>query len=107
MLRDRSERARRSFSFGPFTLVQLYRLVTIVGAGGIGKTTVALEQMGALSWQLRSANDLAHLWRSRSRDDDAFALLRPIFDSFREGFEFHDLIVASDLLTRLGPAGRH
>ncbi|WP_439365117.1 winged helix-turn-helix domain-containing protein [Bradyrhizobium sp. DASA03005] len=63
------------------------------------------RDIGALSWRLRAANDLAKLWCARSRRDDARKLLLPIYDEFTEGFQTRDLRVASDLLARLASSG--
>ena len=62
--------------------------------------TMAVE-IGALSWRLRAANDLARLWLLQSRTADARAMLRPIHGEFTEGFATRDLVVATDLLARL------
>jgi predicted ATPase len=59
------------------------------------------REIGALSWRLRAANDLAKLWRARSRTDDARSMLLPIYNEFTEGFETRDLVVAADLLATL------
>ncbi|HEX5660660.1 MAG TPA: hypothetical protein VFX59_25885, partial [Polyangiales bacterium] len=59
------------------------------------------ERTGALSWRLRAANDLARLWRARSRADDARAMLQPIFGEFREGFSTRDLVTSAELLRSL------
>ena len=59
------------------------------------------KEIGALSWRLRAANDLARLWRSRSRDDDARGVLLPVYREFTEGFATGDLVVAADLLAGL------
>jgi predicted ATPase len=56
------------------------------------------RDIGGLSWRLRAAIDLARLWRSRARMNEARELLRPIYASFTEGFATHDLIVAADLI---------
>jgi predicted ATPase/DNA-binding winged helix-turn-helix (wHTH) protein len=64
----------------------------------------ALE-IGALSWRLRAANDLAKLWRARSRTDDARKMLLPIYGEFTEGFATRDLVVAADLLASLARPG--
>lgn len=61
-------------------------------------------EIGAASWRLRTANDLATLWSTRSRREDAHALLRPIYDGFDEGAETRDLTVARELLASLTPA---
>jgi len=58
---------------------------------------VAREQ-GALLWELRTGVRLAGLWLSRSRVDDARALLRPVYDRFREGLQSKDLRAARIML---------
>ncbi|WP_342241131.1 ATP-binding protein [Inquilinus sp. OTU3971] len=63
------------------------------------------REIGALSWRLRSANDLAKLWRAWSLADDVHKMLRPIYNEFTEGFETHDLAVAADLLASLAHLG--
>jgi predicted ATPase/DNA-binding winged helix-turn-helix (wHTH) protein len=60
--------------------------------------------IGALSWRLRAATDLAHLLRSRSRLDDARELLSPIFTAFTEGFTTGDLVDAASLIAPPSPA---
>jgi predicted ATPase len=67
--------------------------------------SVALAQrIGALSWRLRAAHSLAGLWSSQSRTDEAYALLRPTYDEFSEGFQTPDLVAANRLLGSLAPA---
>lgn len=63
------------------------------------------REIGALSWRLRAANDLAKLWRVRSRADDARKMLLPIYSEFTEGFATRDLVVAADLLASLAGPG--
>ena len=63
------------------------------------------REIGALSWRLRAANDLAKLWRARSRTDDARKMLLPIYNEFTEGFATRDLVVAADLLASLACPG--
>jgi tetratricopeptide (TPR) repeat protein len=55
----------------------------------------------AKSWELRTALDLAQVWRSQGKADQARALLKPIFDWFTEGFDSVDLISARILLGTL------
>jgi predicted ATPase/DNA-binding winged helix-turn-helix (wHTH) protein len=59
------------------------------------------RQQGARAWELRAATDLAAIWASRERSDDARALLQPTFDQFEEGFDTPDLKAAKAVLTRL------
>lgn len=55
----------------------------------------------ALSWQLRSANDLASIWIVQSKSADARQLLLPIHEKFTEGFATRDLLRAANLLSSL------
>lgn len=56
------------------------------------------RNIGALSWRLRAATDLARFWGTRSRADDARRMLSPIFSAFTEGFATADLMAAAGLL---------
>jgi predicted ATPase/DNA-binding winged helix-turn-helix (wHTH) protein len=56
------------------------------------------QKQGALSWELRSAMDLARLWAARGRGQDAVDLVTQIRGKFREGFETIDLIAAREFL---------
>jgi class 3 adenylate cyclase/tetratricopeptide (TPR) repeat protein len=49
-------------------------------------------------FELRVATDLARLWQSQSRSDDARTLLAPVVASFTEGFSTVDFRAARDLL---------
>jgi class 3 adenylate cyclase/tetratricopeptide (TPR) repeat protein len=53
---------------------------------------------GALSWQLRTAINLAHLWRSQGKADSARDLIRSIYGQFTEGFDTKDLVDAREFL---------
>jgi predicted ATPase len=55
----------------------------------------------ARSWELRSATSLARLWRDQGRQQEARALLAPVYDWFSEGFETPDLKNARALLDEL------
>jgi predicted ATPase len=55
----------------------------------------------ALSWQLRTACDLAHLWQGQGRTKEALTLLQSIYGQFTEGFGTADLIHAAVLLESL------
>ncbi|APR77969.1 Transcriptional regulator, LuxR family protein [Minicystis rosea] len=59
------------------------------------------EKHGALSWRLRAGIDLARLWRTRARTNEAKQMLRPILDAFTEGFETRDVAIATKLLAEL------
>jgi len=56
------------------------------------------KDLGALSWRLRSTNDLARLWLASSRGRDARIMLQAVYGEFSEGFETQDLAVARQLL---------
>jgi len=60
----------------------------------------------ALSWQLRTACDLARHWQAQGRSEEALTLLQSIYDRFTEGFGTADLIQAQALLESLRPRGR-
>ncbi|WP_416066581.1 ATP-binding protein [Rhizobium sp. ZK1] len=61
--------------------------------------SIALAQeIGALSWRLRSACDLARLWHVSSRAHDARKILQSAYNEFTEGFETYDLAAAAHLL---------
>lgn len=56
---------------------------------------------GALSWELRTATDLAQLWRRQGRVKEAGHLLSSVYDRFTEGFETADLKKARALVEKL------
>jgi predicted ATPase len=66
---------------------------------------VARDQ-GAKWFELRVATRLAQHWLSQDRNQAAHDLLRPVFDSFVEGFGTHDLQAAKALLA-LCQTGAH
>ena len=55
----------------------------------------------ALSWKLRTATSLAHLWRDQHRIAEARKILEPVYSRFSEGFETADLQRAKSLLAQL------
>ena len=61
--------------------------------------------MGALTFELRIATDLAAHWIATGRRVKAARLLAPIYQKFTEGFETQDLVAASCLLQRTGTTG--
>ncbi|WP_245502462.1 ATP-binding protein [Bradyrhizobium betae] len=54
--------------------------------------------IGATTFELRVATDLARQWIAAGRRDKAIRLLAPIHQKFTEGFETQDLVAASRLL---------
>jgi predicted ATPase/DNA-binding winged helix-turn-helix (wHTH) protein len=59
------------------------------------------EQQGALSWELRTALDLARLLRSQGWADQAVGELAPVHARFTEGFGTPDVAAGSVLLAEL------
>jgi predicted ATPase len=56
----------------------------------------------AKSWELRAAMSLSRLWQPQGKQDEARALLAPIYAWFTEGFDTADLQDAKVLLEELG-----
>ena len=91
-------------------LPELLRIKAYVslGVGGAGeaetnllKSIAAAKAGEMLSWRLRSAIDLARLWRFQSRAGEAKQMLQSVFDEFTEGFTTPDLVLAADLLAAM------
>jgi tetratricopeptide (TPR) repeat protein len=59
------------------------------------------KRQGALSWELRSATDLARLLEKQERTAEASDRLAPVYARFPEGFATRDLMEANELLGRL------
>jgi tetratricopeptide (TPR) repeat protein len=69
--------------------------------GAEGALLVAMQKakdLGALSWELRAANDLATLWIQQGRSQEAREMLEPILGRFSEGHATRDLQTAARLL---------
>lgn len=62
------------------------------------QSMAAADEIGALSWKLRAANDLASLWLAEARGKDAHDMLLPIYGQFTEGHGTGDLQHAGRLL---------
>ena len=78
-------------------------ILTAQGKSNAAESMLALsmeaaQKVGALSWRLRAANDLANLWHEQSRVDDARQMLLPIYKEFTEGFSTSDLMVAANFI---------
>ena len=56
------------------------------------------RRQGSRAWELRTSIDLARRLAARGRPEKAKALLRPVFDRFREGAVSADLRTAGSLL---------
>ena len=61
--------------------------------------------IGALTFELRIATDLAAHWIAAGRRTKAARLLAPVYQKFTEGFETQDLVAASRLLQRVRANG--
>ena len=62
------------------------------------KAIEVARKQKAKSWELRAATDLARLWGSQGKVDEAYHLLAPVYEWFTEGFDTPDLIAAKGLL---------
>jgi predicted ATPase len=60
----------------------------------------AADEIGALTWRLRASNDLAQLWRTQSRTDDALRVLKPALDAV-SGLASRDIMIARETLAQL------
>ena len=83
-------------------------LMVCSAAGGATDPQASLDRalktartQHARSLELRAAQDLAALWISRGRRDEALAFLTPSHAWFTEGFGTHDLKEAKSLLDQL------
>jgi tetratricopeptide (TPR) repeat protein len=65
------------------------------------KALAVARQQQAKSWELRAATTLARLLASRGKQDEALALLEPVYDWFTEGHDSRDLMDAAELLAEL------
>ncbi|MET0348861.1 MAG: hypothetical protein ABW067_03635, partial [Rhizobacter sp.] len=74
-------------------------------AGARLLTSMAKAQaVGALSWHLRAATDLAALWRGGPKEAVATATLKALLDQFTEGFTTRDLRAAAEAVSGLRSA---
>ncbi len=67
----------------------------------LARSIVVARDAGALSWQLRSATDLARLLTSETRHREAYITLAPVVRTFAEGAWTRDRVAASQLLEKL------
>jgi predicted ATPase len=72
-----------------------------VAEGHFHQALDCARRQGALSWELRAATSLAHLWYGQNRQSEALVLLGPVYDRFTEGFDTADLKAAKALLDTL------
>ena len=110
-----SNRLRKPFDFIEETderyyEAELYRLKgevllmqgdKVEAEASLHKAIIVARRQKAKSWELRAATDLARLWGSQGKTEEAHALLAPVYDWFTEGFDTPDLITAKELLEEL------
>src|SRR5262245_5844815 len=65
------------------------------------RAIVTADSQAALSFKLRAASSLARHWQKCGQQAKAAALLAPIYNKFKEGFDTVDLKEAKDLLKSL------
>ena len=63
------------------------------------------RQQSAKTFELRAASDLAQLWQQQGKVQEAYELLKSVYDWFTEGFDAIDLKEARALLTELEIGG--
>jgi len=59
------------------------------------------REQSAKTFELRAARELARLWKKQGKGDEAYELLKGVYDWFTEGFDSLDLKEASQLLDEL------
>jgi hypothetical protein len=59
------------------------------------------QEQDAKAFELRAVMSLARLWQTQGKRDEARELLKPVYDSFTEGFDTQDLKDAKALLEEL------
>ena len=90
-----------------FDLAEMLRLkASFVAAGSpdeaepcYARALQVARAQGALSWELRAATSLAHLWIARGQARAAHELVRATLGRFAEGFQTADLVAAQALLS--------
>jgi predicted ATPase len=92
-------------------VAELYRvrgeLLRVAGDAALAEASLreALDYAGrqqARSFELRAATALARLLQAGKRQDEARAVLAPIYDWFTEGHDTADLAAARTLLSEIG-----
>ena len=89
---------------------ELYRIKGDLIRAGVAHSAESAEQsylrsfeiakkQRAKSWELRTVNSLASLWKEMGRHAEAHDLLSPVYNWFTEGFDLPDLRDARTLLT--------
>ena len=65
------------------------------------KALALSRKQAAKTFELRSARDLARIWHNQGRTDEAYSLLKEVYDWFTEGFDSIDLKEAREILELL------
>jgi predicted ATPase len=65
------------------------------------KALAVAQRQSARFWELRTALDLARLWRDQGKRTEARALLTPVYSCFTEGLDTPVLKEARSLLEQL------
>ncbi len=85
-------------------LLRIKASIVFILAGSTEAETLLLDSLawsrrqGARSWELRSAIDLARLSMERQLPAEATAILKPLYETFSEGFNTVDLRAAGHTL---------
>ncbi len=62
------------------------------------KALVLSREQSARTFELRAAGDLAKLWQNQGKSDEAYELMKGVYDWFTEGFDSPDLKEAREIL---------
>jgi hypothetical protein len=65
------------------------------------KADLFASNQGTLSWRLRIAVTLAHLYLAQDEGSAARAALEPVYERFKQGFQTRDLQIAAALLAEM------
>jgi len=65
------------------------------------KALVLSREQSARTFELRAAGDLAKLWQNQGKSDEAYELMKGVYDWFTEGFDSPDLKEARGILDTL------
>lgn len=77
------------------------RVDDAVGLRLLQQAAVLAKEQGALAWRLRIATSLAKRQVARDERTKARAVLAPVYDSFKQGFNSKDLRTAAQILSSL------
>jgi hypothetical protein len=103
-------RRERSRFYAPELLrlrgaLQFERGEEVAAEASLEEALALSRRLGARSLELRTATSLARLWRLHGADDRGRRLLAPLYATFHEGHDTHDLRAAAAMLAA-GSAAR-